>query len=849
MSERVLIEIKLQGRYKNFLEYCADSEKIFVDELSESDFIAYRAKYAATREEIEILKTLIAPKPSEPDLFSAPEPNLFAEKADENSKPSLRKMFKVTDLESYKNILITDLPFKNRVQNQLRRNHCVNLVELLNYSADELSELKNFGSDSVKNVHEVLENFFGHPPIVQENISAESDEIFEQPKLIGEESLKNFAEDMIAVAIKTEKQINVICGRVEGKTLKEIGETFRITRERVRQIENRAVKIFSERNRLKLKIFFDSLREILGGKNFVTFEDLKKFIGETSAKILFFFVAKIEIFHFDEAANAIIFHETGERQIDYDGLIKNLPGILREDELNEEIGRIVEKENCSEELLKLKILQTYKRKGNFFHKGRLTLNFQCGYVLRERFQSGYKISDETHYNRFLRYLREFFDNREKISQRALDAKIGGYIGVLCDRGKYIHPDFLHVPQKIILLINDYIEKSERTVLPYKEIFTALKKNFVDTQITNQYILQGVIKYCGTPYNLFRDYLTKNSDANLATEFNNFVEKNGEVSTPEIKAEFISFQDHNITMLLQRCPEVIYIGEGKYLHSTQLDLSENDFAEIEKFLSANCSDSPVSSRYLFNFFWENFQDFLCRNKIENHDKLFGVLKYMFKEKFNFSRPYISATDITGITGKKVLLKFFENRDEIEIDELLKLCDEKAIRYVSKNILVDSLTPEFIRVDEFFLRRPESIGVTGEVIASVIENVRLVMERNGGWQSAKTFPDFEWLPRPEVSWNDFLLESVVKLSETDFKILKSQTSSSEFSTAVFVSEDFEEDDFDSFLLKVLSDEHEREPFQTKEEIFNWLKEKGLTHKKLPKILEQRLTVDEQGKISLL
>ena len=421
--------------------------------------------------------------------------------------------------------------------------------------------------------------------------------------------------------------------------------------------------------------------------------------------------------------------------------------------------------------------------------------------------------------------------------------------MLCDRGKYIHPDFLHVPQKIILLINDYIEKSERTVLPYKEIFTALKKNFVGTQITNQYILQGVIKYCGTPYNLFRDYLTKNSDVNIATEFNNFVEKNGEVSTPEIKAEFISFQDHNITMLLQRCPEVIYIGEGKYLHSTQLDLSENDFAEIEKFLSANCSDSPVSSRYLFNFFWENFQDFLCRNKIENHDKLFGVLKYMFKEKFNFSRPYISATDITGITGKKVLLKFFENRDEIEIDELLKLCDEKAIRYVSKNILVDSLTPEFIRVDEFFLRRPESIGVTGEVIASVIENVRLVMERNGGWQSAKTFPDFEWLPRPKVSWNDFLLESVVRLSETDFKILKSQTSSSEFSTAVFVSEDFEEDDFDSFLLKVLSDEHEREPFQTKEEIFNWLKEKGLTHKKLPKFLEQRLIVDEQGKISLL
>lgn len=845
MSERVLIETKLQGRYKNFLEYCADSGKIFIDELSEPDFIAYRAKYAASREEAELLRNLINSQ-SEMSLFSESEPNLFEEKADENSKPTLKKMFDITDLEPYKNVLIADLPFKNRVQNQLKKNNCRTLLDLLNYSLPELSALKNFGSGSLKNVLDVLENFFNHPPF-QENISAKSEEIFE-PKLLDEENLKNFAENMTAAAIKNEKQRDVIFGRAEGKTLVEIGKNFQLTRERVRQIESKAVKTFSQHNRFKLKIFFDSLRELLGGRNFVTFEDLKNFVGEDTAKILWFFISKIDIFHLDAAANAIIFHETEQKKIDYDGLIKNLPEILREDELNEEIGRIVNRENCSEELLKLKILQTYKRKGKFFYKGRLTLNFQCGYILRERFPNGFKISDETHYNRFVCYLREIFDCKDEISQRALDAKIGTYIGVLCDRGKYIHPDFLHVPQKIILLINDYIEKSERTVLPYKEIFTALKKDFVGTQITNQYILQGVIKYCGTPYNLFRDYLTKNSNVNMAAEFNNFVEKNGEVSTPEIKAEFISFQDHNIAQMLQQCPEIIYSGEGKYLHSTQLDLQENDFAEIEKFLQNICGNSPASSRYLFNLFWENFQDFLYRNKIEDHDKLFGVLKYMFKEKFNFSRPYISAADITGITNKKVLLKHFENRDEIEIEDILNLCEEKAIHYVAKGILIDSLSPEFIRVDEFYLRRPESIGVNDEVIASVVENVRLVMERNGGWQSAKTFPDFEWLPRLEVSWNDFLLESVVKLSENDFKILRSSSNSGEFSTAVFVSEDFDEDDFDSFCLKILSDEHEREPFQSKQEILTWLKEKGLMNKKFPKILEQHIAIDKYGKISL-
>ena len=96
--------------------------------------------------------------------------------------------------------------------------------------------------------------------------------------------------------------------------------------------------------------------------------------------------------------------------------------------------------------------------------------------------------------------------------------------------------------------------------------------------------------------------------------------------------------------------------------------------------------------------------------------------------------------------------------------------------------------------------------------------------------------------------FLLESVVKLSENDFKILRSSSNSGEFSTAIFLSEDFDEDDFDSFCLKILSDEHEREPFQCKQEILSWLKEKGLMNKKFPKILEEHLTIDKYGKISL-
>ena len=70
----------------------------------------------------------------------------------------------------------------------------------------------------------------------------------------------------------------------------------------------------------------------------------------------------------------------------------------------------------------------------------------------------------------------------------------------------------------------------------------------------------------------------------------------------------------------------------------------------------------------------------------------------------------------------------------------------------------------------------------------------------------------------------------------------------STAVFVSEDFEEDNFDSFCLKVLIEEHDREAFKTREEILNWLQENGLTNKKLPKFLQDHIIFDKHGNISL-
>ncbi|MBQ6006858.1 MAG: hypothetical protein IJS81_10830 [Selenomonadaceae bacterium] len=642
------------------------------------------------------------------------------------------------------------------------------------------------------------------------------------------------AKQILASLFNGERKFNIMYRRAKGDTLEEIGKNFGITRERVRQIESTSVSKFNKYRSDVNKIFY-FLHALTDGKSLLTLDDAKNFLNTSDAEIFWFFAAKTNlsngVFHFDEELNAVVFAD--ENELDENELIKNLPEIIEEKFFEVTITNLAREKNYPVDLIKIKLAKIYKRNGKFFHRRNLTLTIKYGYILKERFPNGYKIADKTIYSRFIRYLHEIFNEEALPTQRSVDAVIAT-IAVLCDRGKYIHPDFVHISPEIIERVKKFIDSSDRTAIFYKEIFEALKNIFAGTQITNHYFLQGVIKFYNLPYKLRKDYLTKSNEIDMGKEFDNFVAERGEVSAQEIKRKFISFTDANINFLLLRCPEIIRIGDGNFLHATNLNLQAEDFESIKNFLRLNCS-TPVCSRVLFELFFERFGDFMTRNEIQSHNKLFGVLQYMFRDEFNFSRPYISTEDIKHVSNKKILLRILEEIDEIEIEDLIGICKENGIHYVAKNYLIDSLRPDFIRVDEFTLVRPESIGVTDEIISAVVESIRSAIERNGGWQTVQTFADYEWLPQLEISWNSFLLESIATLTQDALYKIKVPSKSTNFSSTIFLSEEFAEDDFQSFLTKILIVEHNKEPFRTEKEIFDWLKTQGLCNKKLPKFLE--------------
>ena len=932
MTTRNLIANKLDARHENFLRYCDEAGKKFVNELDGADFIAYRTEYSATREDVERLKMLLDFRETLPNKkFPAARRTSCDEPND-----SLQKRFGVVTLVPYEKMLLTELQFSRRVRNCLRRGGYTTVTELLQATPQELWSLKSFGQASFDDMIDTLKDFFAskREQIFQERLRRAGEEIdeflcaealrhspqiclviaaFEEfsaslvvkafllekfapminalpadiknkkarpflrfgglaradffndvpenliladlPKFLCEQSvaceidaLTNFVAELhfdlraatkkiAADLFKNAREFEVVRRRAEGFTLDDIGKNFGLTRERVRQLEKKIVVRFRKCCRADFEKLILFLHALTDGNIFLTLDDVKTFLSDEEAALIWFFADKLAWnaggFRFDGKLKTFVFGN--EIDIDANELIEVLPAVLDEESFNAATETFAHENNCPVDLIKRKLLTVYKRSGKFFHRKRLTITFECNVVLKERFPNGYKVADEYCYVRFMRYLQELFDERTLLTQRNLDAKIG-IIGVLCDRGKYIHPDFVRVPPEVIDCVKNFVDGSERTAFFYKEIFETLKSSFAGTQITNHYFLQGAIKFYGLPYILRKDYLTKSAGTDMGTEFDKFIRERGEVSAQEVKLNFVSLNDANVEFLLLRCPEVFRIGEGLFLHASRLNLRDADFEAIRKFLRQNCS-TPVSSRFLLDRFFERFADFLTRNEINDHGKLFGVLRYMFREEFNFCRPYISAPNEQNVSNRNVLLGHLRCVDEIAIEDVVAVCEERCINFLSKSFLVKDLSPDFVRTDEFTLRRPESAGITDETISSVVESIRAAVERNGGWQAAANFDDYKRLPQTSVPWNSFLLESVAALDEDALYKIKNPSASIHVSSAIFVSENFAEDDIESFLLKILSAEHKQAAFRSEKEVLRWLKAQGFCFGKLPKFLAGR------------
>lgn len=665
-----------------------------------------------------------------------------------------------------------------------------------------------------------------------------------------------FSRDALASTYKVaesrkDKYWLVLEMRAEGETLENIGSLIDATRERVRQIEKKYAKQFAvcyQNNKYDLLAVIHALR---GGDNVLSKSEVQAIIGEKYTNLLWLVLSKelldCNLYRYSKEYDAVLFIEGNQNNAENLRRVnKELPEMFFAEELEELIDDLSEKFGVSKELIMVDIQRQYTKYGTLYSHSSPTVAFMCRYILKTRFPNGFKTGDATEAKRFQTYLIEVFgDKKGKMTARALDAKIGE-VGVLCDRGKYLHPDYLHVEKWIIDEINSFIESNEKTVVTYSEVFDELRTVLSSSQITNRFILQGALKFYGCKYKLTRDYITKEKGKSLTDEFEDFAKGCGEFHKSDFFVAFPSMTDANLGMLIGRCPNVFSIDNGYYMHSSVLHLIDKDYDEIRKYLDNVCSDCPANSRYLFEEFSYKFIDFMTRNEITNHTKLFGILSYMFGNEFVFSRPYITKEENTSLTNRDVILRCLDGFDTITIEDTIEMCQERGIRYLSSGYLTRQISPNFIRINETTLMRYELTGVNDDVILEVANYIANRVEANK-YCSVATIKDFLWFPTISIEWTSHLVESIMYLSGDMIRRIGIPRSNLSNLTSIYVSEEYMEDDYATFIIKILDSAFEKGFFTTKVELREFLSEKGLiNNNSLPNFLEgaEYYYIDEAG-----
>lgn len=639
--------------------------------------------------------------------------------------------------------------------------------------------------------------------------------------------------------------------RAEGETLESIGSLTDCTRERIRQIEKKFTNQFALRyqnNPYDLLLLIHSLR---GGDEVLTKNEVASLIGNKQTNLLWLVLSKslldCDTYRYSKEYDSVLFIVNNKNN--HESLcaaVNELPEFIHEDEIDRFIEEVSSKHNVSTELVTVYLNKEFKKYGVIYARVPMTVQFMCQYVLKNKFQHGFKTGDVYEAKKFQTYLIEIFgDKKGKMTPRALDARVAD-VGVLCDRGKYIHPDYLQVEKWIVDEINAYIEENPKTVITYSELFERFRSVLSGTQITNRFILQGALKYYGCKYKLAKDYITKETGKSLTDEFESFAKELGEFHKSDFFAAFPSMTDANLGMLTARCPNVISIDNGYYIHSSLLHIENKDYDEIRTYLNNVCSNGPVNSRYLYEEMSYKFIDFISINDISNHTKLFGILNFMFRKDFVFSRPYISKETYESLTNKEVILHYLEGVDEIAIEDVISMCQEKSVRYMSVAYLIRQLSPIFVRINETTLMRYELIGIDDDVVLDVATYVSEQVKINK-YCSVATINDFLWFPSINVEWTSYLVESIMYLAGDMIPCINIPTTNTSNLTSVFVGEDYEEADYNTFILKILDDAFTNGFFSTKTEMRDYLVEKGLiTSNKLPNFLESSdfYYLDEMG-----
>ena len=640
----------------------------------------------------------------------------------------------------------------------------------------------------------------------------------------------DYLKPILAETLGEGRKAQILTHRATGVTLEAVSEAFNLTRERIRQIESKAFQVFTN-NQDSYPILHIISAE-LDGETIITSDEIRTIIPDSEMLLYLLRRNPDKQFKYDKYNDCFYLRSTLDLNLVYD-FVSDLPKFINESERELLLNQISQSNNIPIKYLLLSFKNLYQQKGTIWYVGKMSRASMYSFVIEKYFPNGLRLYDHDDVSRLRKYIIEVFgDIGGSESDRALWGTIQR-ICILYDRGIYIHPSRVSIPDDLLHRIEEYFIQSGRTSMIFHELYDKFADELlIRANITNRFSLQGVLKVkFGEKYIFYRDGISTIEGYKITQEIETYIRNHSPVSKETVLATFSGITDAMFSQNVMRIPSVILTENSTFIHSDTLNLIDDDYAirEIIRTYTDNC---PVTASKFLEILYSTHSDFLIRNNIYSPNTLFGVLQFMFGDEFSFSRPYISLLTTNNTSKRDIMLALLEGQERVNIADLLSLCEEHHLSFQSPTLMIRAIHDEYLRIDQDTLVSMANIHFTNEELNNIkellINDIRLK-----GYLLFKSIDNYYFYPDLGFPWTVFLLRSIIeKHFQSELKIVNN-ASINNVAFDLIIDPQLEIDNYEDVIRMAIRAEHQRDPFKDQSSVVKWLIDEGLLTKKAANI----------------
>lgn len=539
-------------------------------------------------------------------------------------------------------------------------------------------------------------------------------------------------------------------------------------------------------------------------------------------------------------------------------LIENLPEIFKFSEEREFINDYILENNINfisdEDILEyLTVHDNYKKLNDYLWKGKTTLAKLYAFVIKEHFKEGIRI-DESSILQLKNIIEKEFGIIIEAQDRAIGVRIANEL-VLCDRGKYIHPEYIDISIKLLNEIKEYIDQSDGNTLMIIDIFNVFKEKLRISNITNRYYLHGILRYYyEREFNFTRDTINKSeflSSSNKVLE-DYLLEIKRAANINELRKMFPGWTPIMYSNAVKVNESILKWDIGEYIHSDNINITEEDKLKLKEIIDLKLINegSYINVNSIYNAVKLKVRNLFKNNNINNANNLYCILEYKLKDIYNFKRNLIFDNSVEFDNKVDVFEEYINSKRIINYEQFFRHFLERkfnestiyaALQRVTSKLLQINIS-DYIKKDEIILTEDNKMQIKKFLDKNLF---------NREYIALLSIDDYKELPDLGYDWSAYLLSDLVKEYFNEYRILQRSVEDRRYKKPIIVKTQSKLFNIIDLIIYIIENEYNDYENMTIPKISDYLISNNIIGKVIPKEFykSERILVDDFNRIQIL